>query len=369
MLALRAICTLFVTVLLPLGAVAIDGVNEINATSIAAAGGYPYVIPAPGSYVLTGDLAPPPGIGALVLAAENVTIDLNGFTITSPGAGGAIGIDSAGFAGLVVRNGTVQGFGGPAIVAGFGSKVIETKLTMNGDGVIGGNGCLIVMNTIRDNADDGVDSINCKIENNIIEGHGGTGIVGGGHVIVNNRVSGNPGGGILTAGGSKIQENVITMNGAFGISDGAAGPPPVPSPPGGPARTNIIGNVLDNNFGGPGISIMIPALITDNTITNSFASGIVCGASCVVNGNVVDRNNLSGMPGAGGVTVAAGSTVHANSISYNTGFGLMLPATSGYTNNTITGNGMPLGAGPDVITPPPSVTGPIGNNCTGIPCP
>jgi hypothetical protein len=119
---------------------------------------------------------------------------------------------------------------------------------------------------------------------------------------------------------------------------------------------------------------MIPALITDNTITNSFASGIVCGASCVVNGNVVDRNNLGFVPGAGGVTVAAGSTVHSNSISYNQGFGLTIPVTSGYTNNTITGNGGPVppGAGPNVIVPPPgppTITGGFGNNCGGAVCP
>src|SRR4029450_8007901 len=57
----------FVTFLCPIGAAAVDGVNEINQPSILAAGGFPYTIPAPGSYVLTGDLTPPPGAGALVL--------------------------------------------------------------------------------------------------------------------------------------------------------------------------------------------------------------------------------------------------------------------------------------------------------------
>ena len=43
------------------GARAVDGVIEINDASILAAGGYPGQIALPGSYVLTGNLTPPPG--------------------------------------------------------------------------------------------------------------------------------------------------------------------------------------------------------------------------------------------------------------------------------------------------------------------
>ena len=145
-----------VTVLCPVGAHAVDGVNEINDTSITAAGGYPYTIPASGSYVLTGNLTPPVAIGALVLGAANVEIDLNGFAITGAGGGGAIGIDSAGFGNLTVRGGTVEGFGGAAIAASTGSKVIETSLIGNGAGITGGSDCLIVMNTIGANGGTGV---------------------------------------------------------------------------------------------------------------------------------------------------------------------------------------------------------------------
>jgi hypothetical protein len=90
----------------------------------------------------------------------------------------------------------------------------------------------------------------------------------------------------------------------------------------------------------------------------------------VVSGNTVDRNNAGAVAGAGGVTVDAGSNVHENVISYNQGFGLTLPgvANASYTNNTITGNGTPLGAGPNVVSPP-TITGGAGNNCGGVACP
>ena len=153
MRALRALLALgSVTLLCPIGAYAVDGVNEINVTSIVAAGGYPFTIPVPGSYVLTGDLAPPPGTGALVAGADNIEIDLNGFTITSPPGPAATGIDSAGFTGLTVRRGVVQGFGIAGMIAGTNSKVIETKLSGNGAGVTAAVDCLVVMNTIAGNA-------------------------------------------------------------------------------------------------------------------------------------------------------------------------------------------------------------------------
>ena len=360
-----------VTLLCPLRAVAVDGVNEINQTSILAAGGFPYTIPAAGSYVITGDLAPPPGIGALVAGADDIEIDLNGFTIVSPPGPAATGIDSAGFTGLVVRRGVVDGFGIAAIIAGSNSKVIETKLTGNGEGVTAASDCLIVMNTITGNSATGVRAQHCKVENNIIASNGGPGIAGGANVIVHNRIGTNGGGGILEFGASTIQQNVLNANTGFGISDGAPpGPAPVPPPPA-PARTNIIGNTISDTLAGPpvggrGISFLIPVLVTENTVSGNTANGIWCGAGCVVNGNSVNQNNLGAVPGAGGVTVAAGSTVSGNSISFNTGVGLTLPvpATASYTNNTIVGNA----PGPNVASPP-TITGGAGNVCAPAVCP
>ena len=360
-----------VTFLCPTAALAVDGVIEINATSIIAAGGYPYTIPAPGSYALTGNLAPPAGAAAIVIGAANVELDLNGFTITSPGGGGPNGIDAAGNIGLTVRRGAVTGFGGTGILLGPDSKVIEMRVATNGTGIGGGGGtCLIVMSVITGNTGAGVQVARCKIENNMIEGNGGVGIVGDGSVIVHNRIATNFGGGIMTPSGNKIQENVIQFNSSFGIVDA---PPPAPPPPVPPTfgipRNNIIGNTIDSNFGGPGISLSNPALIRDNTVSSNGTDGIRCGAACVVNGNVVESNNPMGGPPFGGVTVAEGSNVHGNTIDYNGGYGLTMPgATTSYTNNTIVSNGVPPGVGPNVISVP-TVTGGFGNVCVFPPAP
>ena len=360
-----------VTILCPMGVSAVDGVNEINQTSILATTGFPYTIPASGSYVLTGNLTPPPGVGALVAGADNIEIDLDGFAIISPGGGGGPGIDSAGFTGLTVRHGVVQGFSGSAISAGTRSKVIETKLSGNGSGIVGAIDCLIVMNRIVDNlVGPGVDAQHCKIENNVIANNS-VGISGGANVIVHNTIRGNLAGGVFEFGASTIQENMIIANTSFGISNGFAGAaPPPPPPPAAPGRTNIIGNTISDTLAGPpvggrGISFGTPILANENTVSGNFGTGIICGPGCVVNRNAVNNNNLGGAVGGGGVTVGDGSAVSGNSISYNTGVGLTLPAAANasYTQNTMIGN-VP---GPQVASPA-TFTGPGaggGNVCVG----
>ncbi len=97
-------------------ALAVDGVIEINQARVGVGGitvgdspGFPVTIDTAGSYRLTSDLTVPAGGTGFFVLAENVTIDLNGFTVF--GNGGAI---ADGFAILAsnaeVRNGTVRGF-------------------------------------------------------------------------------------------------------------------------------------------------------------------------------------------------------------------------------------------------------------------
>src|SRR5579859_1332837 len=67
--------------LAPIAVYAVDGVGLINQSTVMAAGGFPYVISQPGSYKLSGNLEAPAGSNGIVIAASNVTLDLNGFTI------------------------------------------------------------------------------------------------------------------------------------------------------------------------------------------------------------------------------------------------------------------------------------------------
>jgi hypothetical protein len=88
-----------------------------------AAPSFPIVISQPGSYKLAGNLNVPAGVNGIEIAADNVTLDLNGFTVSGPGSctygdsvqctetGDTKGIfDSTCLRELTVRNGTVRGF-------------------------------------------------------------------------------------------------------------------------------------------------------------------------------------------------------------------------------------------------------------------
>ena len=180
--------------------------------------------------MLTGNLTPPPGTGALVVGPPNVDIDLNGFTITGAGGPGGDGIFVGPALGVTIHDGVITGFGGPGIAAAPGPelKVFKLRVGGNGAGITGGFDCLIVDNTIVGNAGFGVDARRCKIENNVISDNGDTGITGDTNVIVHNVIAmngfglgGGGGNGDITVGpGSAVNDNSVSFN--IGIGAGLA---------------------------------------------------------------------------------------------------------------------------------------------------
>jgi len=107
--------------LLPAQLYAVDGQVLISQASVTASGGFPYAITQAGSYKLSGNLTPPVGIDAIHISSNNVTLDLNGFTIGSatcvpdtcanPGAYGVFTSTSHPYYNITVRNGTISGMG------------------------------------------------------------------------------------------------------------------------------------------------------------------------------------------------------------------------------------------------------------------
>src|ERR1051325_1073226 len=100
-----------------------------------------FLITNSGSYYLTNNLTGVSGKNGLGIAAPNVTLDLNGFSLLGV-PGSADGINAANAtdaaAGLVVQNGTVANWGGNGINAGVGapgaqfSRVLLVSNALNG---------------------------------------------------------------------------------------------------------------------------------------------------------------------------------------------------------------------------------------------
>jgi parallel beta-helix repeat protein len=166
-------CAAVTVIALASSAGAVDGTIEINQAKVLAAGGFPYAIGASGSYRLTGNIAVPTGSG-LNVTANNVTIDLNGFTIK--GVSGAYGIIASTATGTTVENGTVTGFSNGVVVnddsivksvhadsnsnagiaAGANSVIEGCTANSDADGIQCSSGCTISGNTLNKNSFDGI---------------------------------------------------------------------------------------------------------------------------------------------------------------------------------------------------------------------
>lgn len=89
---------------------AANGVVQIDQSKVTVAGGFPFKISAPGSYILTGNLTVPSAVDAIdIVATDPVTLDLNGFTITGNTIALTFGINSNS-SHLTMRNGTIRHF-------------------------------------------------------------------------------------------------------------------------------------------------------------------------------------------------------------------------------------------------------------------
>lgn len=251
---------------------AVDGVILINQNAALAgipatddAPGFPVTIEIPGSYRLSSNLiVPDRDTTAIQILTSNVTIDLNGFSITGPVECTGFPVTScgpiangAGISALIDRNnisifnGTIQAMGaginlnggthiliekihavnnhgdGILLPGTIDAKVLSCTASENGGMGIAGGGGVISGNTANGNGSDGINA-NGSITNNVVESNGGSGIHGFGVIsgnyaqanahqgifascpfatVVSNTANGNTGGDIFTSGSGCTRAN------------------------------------------------------------------------------------------------------------------------------------------------------------------
>jgi hypothetical protein len=213
-----ALFIIFAAITVPLKAV--DGVVLINQNNALAgsitpgdAPGFPVIINLPGSYRLSSNLVvPDANTTAIWILTSDVTIDMNGFSITGPVECTGYPVTSctpfangAGILGLIGRNnisifnGTIRGMGGGINLNGGTHIRIENIHVVNN----GGDGILLP------------GTIDIKVLSCTVSENRGTGISGGSGVISGNTVNGNGSDGI-NAGGS-VTNNIVELNAGSGI--------------------------------------------------------------------------------------------------------------------------------------------------------
>lgn len=239
------------------------------------------------SVVLQNDVVGCFGEG-LVVGAPDIEIDLNGHTVASglvavPGEedGLLAGIRNAGHANVVIRNGTVEGFGyGVRLMAGARFNLVES-LTLERN-VVAGVELL--------DADDGRNGN--TVRNNTFTGNGdGVALVGGTEaaLVTANTFGGNVGRAIylLDASGNRIESNTVsglTADPTLGSDGGIA-----------------LDSSPDN-------------VIVGNTLSDAGDAGVILTAGSHrtrIEGNTIFRTSDSsiGVDGSEGVSVV-GNTVH-----------------------------------------------------------
>lgn len=186
-------------------AVAGDGRTDILPDPTATT-----VITEPGSYVVVGTVTMTDGsIDCIEIAADDVTIDLNGHTLVGAGGTG-VGISQSSASHSRVLNGTVRGFGGGGVVLGDYARVEGLEVHDTGPVAIEvGSFCMVKDNHLSGATEAHIRVLGAQgmIVGNMVATYMGTAM----SIYLDN--PGNP--------GSVIADNIVKKNsfGAFRSSD------------------------------------------------------------------------------------------------------------------------------------------------------
>ena len=201
--------------------VCFTGIAFAGVTQISGVG--PFNITKSGSYQLQGNFVTTnANRTAILVTADNVTIDLNGFAIIGPNvctgvplvcnnSGTGIGIDANDRQNIKVYNGTVRGMGDIGIRTGYGAIIESVRVVSNGGNGISISGSGTVSgNTVTGNGDNGIAvGNNGTVSGNTVSGNVGNGLsLGTSTGYVNNVLSNNTGGDVT--GGVNLKPNLCS---------------------------------------------------------------------------------------------------------------------------------------------------------------
>jgi Right handed beta helix region len=319
-----------------------------------------FIISQPGSYYLTGNIIGASGQNGIKVGANDVSLDLNGFTMT--GAGGATkGVDCIASTPIHVRvfNGQVKNWGAYGVIV-YRNSTVDHVIASGNNGVgIGADANSVVSYCVAEsNVTRGFSIGNDSLISHCTGNDDDIGLVlfDGGradHCIC----SGNGHDGIEFGNGSSITDCTANFNGTKGAGSGMA--LLTNSSRATISRSTCLGNSAN------GIAIGANTVISDCTITSNtsdgiFASGITatqCSvARCLINENakttgngvtlnefssVIDSiiiNNGSGGNPAAGVKARSRAKVTGCTVSGNTGRGTYVAGDSLVRDNHCSAN-------------------------------
>lgn len=317
----------------------------INATNTPGDADSHFKITQAGSYYLTGNISLPSvekAIEIVIGSGQQVTIDLNGFTISASDAARslpAISIDGAD-AHVAIRNGSIRNWSNAILhpvggsitledVKAYGSRLNQFELReatvtrcLAEDGGVHGffvNGAATFTDCLaRANGADGftIGSGTIIAHRCASLGNGEEGFLMGQGIAESCRAENNNGAGFVGAG--LVANCTALSNGGDGIQCSAA--------------SNVRGCTVIAN-GGDGIQVSSVARVEGNTVTSNGDHGVnITGSRTVVVGNLIGTNGRDSGVFAGVVCSSSDCVIDSNQITSMTvggdDFGIQVTGTS-----------------------------------------
>ncbi len=292
----------------------------VSAVNTPGNGSSVFIISQPGSYYLGADLLVPSGKSGITINASNVTVDLNGFHVLGPAAGGGgslagIAVGTIFLSTITVRNGVVRQVGNAAV--GLGgvtyARIEDVTASDNGFGVSVGDSSIVTRVIAVSTSAAGFAAIRtgtqCIVTHCIAASNGGTGIsVDEGSVVVESMASGNGQGGIGGAGYVNIKNCTARSNSSFGI---------------GTVNNCVVESCVAANNTGRGIETAFSSTIVNCTSRANTLGGILATDSSVID-SCTSSFNSNPNSTADGINFGKGCTVKDCTSNSNAGNGIAM---------------------------------------------
>lgn len=256
----------------------------------------PYNITSSGYYYISKDLSCVSGAYGIFIEADNVTLDLKGFSLIGPGGTGSNdGIFMNVRTNIEIRNGTIRNFNRNGILElssggfGIGHRIINIRAIGNNYmGInIRGRAHLIEKCTAANNGNSGIHSgYGSIVRDNVCYSNGAHGInvrasngeTSSGSIVTGNTCYKNDQDGISATANITVTGNTCSENGLNGITPSTG--------------STVIGNTCFDNYAN-GISASGSTVISNTCYTNQI--GIVAGEGTTVIGNTCRNNSIRGI--------------------------------------------------------------------------
>jgi parallel beta-helix repeat protein len=306
----------------------------------------PCTITNAGSYILTENVGGVPGTNGITVAANDVTLDLNGFALIGrTNAGSGIAVMQA-RTNLVIRNGVIRDWGHHGVDGGLAYDSVLSELAVTGNGRSGARlgpggriaGCRAVANKTH-GFEAGLANVvaDCASRSN---GQHGILMVGDG-TLRDSALRDNKGCGVRASNTCIIVRCTVRDNGDHGIEAGRAclvedcvgfsNDDGVRVSDSGGLVARCVAYANRSN----GVSMVAAGLIRDCNAAYNYGDGIAAGDACDVVGNASCTNY------GGGIRITgSGNRVESNHAMGNRGIGVAVSAGGNILfRNTASGNG------------------------------